>query len=331
MSIKTPTQRFLRFDLEHNNTSANSFGYYEDFHYIDISQALSAINSRLYRQGRMYSVANITVHDYDGDTYIKFCPLPNTWPVHNAWKVGFRQWLEMNAQLPAESLSAAAKAAKWADYRVYYNDDHVTDIDKLVFTDVEGNNIRASEHNYSKYTSLDGGSPDEFTAHMMGEHSGSAGSFTSVCLLEAYEEILTQPTLTYEEADLATGVWTNLMEREGGFDDIADDLSDDYDNPPYDSQVFPGMIDGATNNAAAPWCARETHITTSASCISAVGGFEAPLGLIGIETATKTSHDNQNPNIIGIQIELVPGSYKGVHAPSMGDAKRTSKTTWKVD
>lgn len=327
MGIKTPVHRTIRLDLEHNSTEANAFGYFEDFHYVDISEQLSAMNSRLYRQGRMYSIANITVHDKQGDAYVKFCTVPNTWPMHRAWCKGFENWLNMNAQTP--TVGKAAAAGKYNDYRVYLNDDHRTDTDEPMFTDVEGGKIRQSEHNYSRYFSSDGGGNDEFTAHMMGEHTGSAGAYTSVSLIEAYEETLNQPITVFEEPDMATGVWNNLMEVAQSNDDITDALADDYDGAPWDTNVFPGAKDGSLSNAIAPWCARETHLASTTSPMSAVGGFDVPLGLLCIETATKASYTENEPNVIGLQIELVPGKYKGVHAPSMGTPTKT-KNGWRV-
>jgi len=308
------THRFIRLDLNHNGVQASqSSTYYEDFHYIDLAREMSAINSRLYRQGMMYHVANITVHDTAKDSYVKFCTLPCTWPVKQAWRTGFRKYNEMIAQLPDDIERTARAAAKWHDFRIYFNADHVGDPDCPSFTDVEGTNIRRTEHNYTKFTSKDGGSPDEFTVHMMGEHAGSAGSFTSVCLLEAYEEILTAPQSVLEEADFATGVWANLLETEGGDDDIIDDLTDMYDAAPYDMYVFPGMKDGATDNAMAPWSVRETHVKGDSSAMSAVGGFPAMCGLICVETATKDDEENT----VGIIIELVPGDYKGIQAEDL--------------
>lgn len=326
MGIRAPTHRTIRLDLEHNGLD-NGNGMFEDFHYVDLSEQLSAINSRLYRQGRMYSIANISVHDSQGDAWLKFCTIPNTWPMHKAWKVGMENWLNMNAKLP--TIGEAAKAAKYSDYRVYMNNDHRTDLDVPMFTDVEGGKIRQAEHNYTRYVSTDGGSADDFTAHMMGEHSGTAGTYASVSLIEAYEEVINQPTTIFEEPDLDTGVWNNLMEVGAANDDISQALTDDYDGAPWDTSVFPGQKDGAISNSIAPWCARETHIASTISPMSAVGGFDVPLGLLCIETATKGEFTNEDPNVIGIQIELVPGSYKGVHAPSMGTPKRNSNG-WRV-
>lgn len=320
------THRFIRLDLAHTAPgSPNSSGYYEDFHYIDLAREMSAMNSRLYRQGMMYHVANITIHDTFTDSWVKVCTLPCTWPVKMAWRTAAKNYIRMLLQLPQDIRRTAMRAATYHDFRIYFNADHVSDPDTPSFTDIEGGNIRRSEYEYTKFTSTDGGSPDEFTVHMMGEHDGAPGGYVSVCALEAYEEILIAPPLNYEEADFATGVWSNLVEQETVSDDLLDDLSDDYDLPPYDQYVFPGAQDGGTKNSIAPWSVRETHVMGDTSPMSAVGGFPAPCGLLCIETSSRADDDN----LIGLIIELVPGSYKGIKAESLGGYGRTKwKQLW---
>lgn len=320
------THRFIRLDLEHTvEGDANASGYWEDFHYIDLSRELSAINSRLYRQGMMYHVANITVHDLQANAWLKFCTVPHTWPAKMAWRKGFLKWFQMNDELPSDILESAMSAGKWLDYRVYFNDDHRTDPDCPRFTDIEGNLIIQDEHKYTEYFSTDGGAVDAFTAHMMGEHNGLAGSYTSVGLIEAYEETLTQK-YEYEEPDMSTGVWANLFERAGEADDIADAISDDYDNPPYSLNLFPGSKDGATKNSPEPWCIRECHQNTGTSPMTAVGGFPVPLGLICVETSSR----DENNNTIGLMIELVPGEYQGVKAERMGKPIQENDKSWRI-
>lgn len=327
MSIQNEeAHRFIRVDLEHNQEQQNESGYYEDFHYIDLARELSAINSRLYRQGMTYHVANISVHDRQGG-WVKFCTLPNTWPVKQAWRKGFKNWLQMNfSSMPEETLRSAAASAKWSDFRTYYNADHISDADKPGFTDIEGKGINFDEYSHTKFTSTDGGSLDEFTSHVMGGHLGSAGSYTSVSLLEAYVEGLNKPQAPTPNVSLAVGVWANLMENEGGSDDIIVDLRDDYDEPPYDHDCFPGGFKGGLYNAPGPWCVRETDMLAP-NRLTMVGGFEVPLGLICIETSREVSGDNT----IGLQIEIVPGQYKGVAATSMGNPVWNSdKAEWRV-
>ena len=322
------THRFIRLDLEHNQDNANAAGYYEDFHYIDLAKIMSAMNSRLYRQGMMYHVANITIHDTAQDSWVKVCTVPCTWPVKMAWRTAVKKYIDMLLQLPQDIRRTCMGAAKYHDFRIFFNADMAADPDQPTHVDVEGGAIRQSEYNYTKFTSKDGGSPDEFHVHMMGEHAGSAGSYTSVGLLEAYEEILIAPSLDYEEADFATGVWANLVETEGGDDDIIDDITDDYDLPPYDQYVFPGQKDGGTSNSIAPWSVRETHVKGDTSPMSAVGGFPCPFGLICIETSTRSDDDNT----VGLIIELVPGDYQGVQAEPMGgNAKNPWQKIWNKD
>ena len=322
----TPAHRFLRLDLEHNSSVANDFGYYEDFHYIDLASLLSSINSRLYRQGMMYHVANISVHDRQGG-WVKFCTLPNTWPVRQAWRKGFQKWLQMNYEsMDADTLKATAQNARWSDYRVFFSASHATDTaDRPPFVDVEGKAANQDELTYTKYTSTDGGTPDEFTAHMMGGHTGSAGSYSSISLLEAYIETLNKPQAPDANVSMAVGVWANLLESETGSDDIIVDLRDDYDEPPYDHDCFPGGNKGSLVNAPNPWSVRETDFIAP-NRHQIVGGFEVPLGLICVETSREVSGDNT----IGLIIELVPGPYKGIMAESMGTPKLVNQKEWKV-
>lgn len=314
----TDAHRFIRVDLTHTGTS-------EDFHYIDIAREMSAMNSRLYRQGMKYHVANISVHDTQS-SYLKFCTMPNTWAVSKAWKMAFRLWLEHNRKaLEGTNPSTVVKAGKWNDFRIFMNNAHRGDTtDRPRFTDVEGGLIIQDEYNYTKMVSMDGGAMDEFDLMMMGEHQGVAGAYTAVCLLEALEETRTVPVAAYEEPDFATGVWANLFDYAGGNDDILDNLTDDYDAPPYSANVFPGSKDGSVNNSKAPWAAREVHIE-SANNSAMVGGFEVPCGLIVVET-----DNSANGNVIGLIIELAPGKYKGVKAEPMGTPRLTNAKKWSV-
>lgn len=338
-SWDTPVQRILRFDLYHNSTVQNAFGYHEDFHYIDLAQNLSAVNSRLYRQGKVYHIANITVHDYSQDCFIKFCTLPNTWGVKTAWKLGLQNWMNMNRQLPDETLSAALHQGKWSDYRIWFNDDHRTDPDVQLFRDVENNVIQQNEYKHTAYVSTDGSSVDTFEAHMMGDHTGAAGAYTSISLLAAYDEVrkLRQAGASAIDPTVLTGVWTNLMEKQSEFDDIATELSTDYDYPPYDKDTLPGMKEGVNDHVTAPWCAREAHLSNVSGIMAAVGGFQVPCGLLAIETASRVPFPGgdvdlaiPSHNVIGLEIELVPGPYKGVKADSMGRPKQVPDKSWRV-
>lgn len=316
---RTPAHRFIRLDLK----CAEG----EDFHYIDLARELSAINSRLYRQGMMYHVANVSVHDSQS-SFLKFCTLPNTWPMKNAWKTAFAMWLEMNrVNMTPQVLANASKAAKYNDFRVYFNGTHPNDGDTPSFTDVEGGGIIRDEYEYSRYFSTDGENVDEFTIHMLGDHKGDAPNYDSVSAIKAYNEIVTRTTAPTESADLDDGVWNNLIETHGVNDDLSQALSDDYDSPPYSNLVFPGGVMGVAQNCKDPWSVREIHLKGDAQNSAMVGGFEVPCGLICVESTNYGTEENT----VGLIIELAPGPYKGIRAEPMGTPKLVDGKTWRVN
>ena len=317
----TPAHRFIRLDLEHTPDDND-----EDFHYIDLAREMSAINSRLYRQGMMYHVANISIHDSQSN-WIKFNTLPNTWPVRKAWQLGFENWLNMNKRMNPDVLRRVAKAGKWNDFRIFFSSDHGTDDDKPTFTDVEGDTINIDEYSYSKFFPTDGDSidPNGTYCHMIGKHSGQAGDYDSISLLSAYHEIALPPAEAHDsdhtDTGTSLGVWANLFESTAAVNNsLATELDDSYDEPPYDSTSFPGMF----GNSGGPWSAREVHIEGQFQNSAIVGGFEVPCGLICVETKSTSS------NTIGLIIELAPGTYKGIAAEPMGEAKLVNEKEWSV-
>jgi hypothetical protein len=53
---KPRASRYLRYQLVNSANSGT-----ETSHYIDLAKDLSAINRRLYRQGKVYQIANISI------------------------------------------------------------------------------------------------------------------------------------------------------------------------------------------------------------------------------------------------------------------------------
>jgi len=302
------THRFLRFILTHNGDDGH-----EDFHYIDLAQQLSLINRRLYRQGMVYHVANITVHDGDGDAFVKFCTAPNTYITHKAWATGFRNWKKQRAMVLQgmdQSLVPRSLTGAWSDFKVYLNADHIDDVDKPTFSDIENTNIStAGDWDYSKfYQDYDAnGVQDEMYIHLMGGHDGTTLDWDSIGLIEALDEIWpTQGQEPVVDSAASTSIYINMFDS--GQDEIMDDIENESDDPPYSSSLMPG----ANASAPYPWEVREVHLGTSANKTGYVGGFPVPCGLLCIETKSSGLG-----NEIGLLIEMVPGKYKGVMAERM--------------
>jgi hypothetical protein len=115
------TQRYLYYDLT-NTATDNQGGRYDDSHYIDLSLGLSAMNRRLYRQGRQYHIANITVIDTSGDSKVRFATLPQVWTTSKAHKLMFDAWKDQRARALENAPSNVT--GRWADFKVYMSNQH---------------------------------------------------------------------------------------------------------------------------------------------------------------------------------------------------------------
>lgn len=297
------THRYLNFVINHSVVGDNT----EDFHYLDIAKVMSQINRRLYRQGGTYHIANITVHDGDGDCFVKFGGLPTTWASRAAWQQAFQLWKKQRASVQ----DVSNLSSKWSDFKVYLNDSMRTDTtDEMKFEDIEEDHPAVGEWDYSEMLlDEDGDNSDSFFLHMMGTNNGSlsGGTCVSAGLLANFEDVLQLPTEDPEVPQNASLSLFTLMSRGGADTELNKDLVDqmELDNklPPYS----PTAIPGAKANCASPWNYREVSIKSAQSPSAMLPGFSVPLGLLCIETKSAT-----NNNKIGILIELVPGKYKGV-------------------
>lgn len=304
----TPAQRFLYFDLDHTGTD-------EDFHYIDLAACLSAVNRRLYRQGRLYHVANVSVHDSQADCEVRFATAPNTWVTHKAWTSAFEAWKHQVAEeLEDMPEGSPSPTGKWSDFKIYLSNDHKDDVDKAKPIDCEGNAVvmygTGSDNEWSYtavQTRVDGSAYSNLNFVMLGAHNLASNG--EIGVIKALEDIWAQqafePTLPagFDESPLLGMTMGNLN------NEILDAIMDENDQPPYSYLDFPGTDD----NLPHALTARETSITTTQNEMAHVGGFPVPCGLLCVETKSGT-----DGNTIGICLELVPGSYKGVQAEAMG-------------
>ena len=299
----TPAVRYLRYLLQHDGESQ------EDSHYIDLAKDLSAINRRLYRQGKVYRIAGITVHS-TSDAFVKVCAAPDSWVVRNAWKRGYKRWKAMN-KLAERTLG------RYHDFKVRLIDDMRTDPDKPYPVDSGNNLLEFGDWDYSKFQTPDGTTTTEqFTTHLLGPHVGSAGAWTSIGLVLSYGEargtVNEQVPVFDSEGD--DDPLLNLFDDGTQVDEIAQNIDDDNDKPPY--SYGSGTTDrgesypGSTSNHPKPIVHGETSVTEQTS-IGYVAGFNAICGLLEIETFSSQA---AQPDIIEVLIELAPGDYKGVAA-----------------
>ena len=311
----TPANRFLRYQLigpADPNTNP------EKSHFIDIARSLSALNRRLYRQGKVYQIANITVTSRNTvNGLVSFSTAPDTWVTRAAWNRGFKMHSEMQ-KLVTDLPGSEVRKGRYNDFKVYLSDDHRTAAATRPLDN--GNNLVASgEWIASEFRTPDGvgNSSDLFVAHLLGDHVGSAGSRTSVGLIKSYGEsrATVQANTPNVDSDGSDDPLLNLFDAGTQVDEIADDLLLDGDAPPYaigsgatTGDVYPG----ANSNIPKPMVNRIAGIGqqggTSAPSVM-LPGFTAIAGLIEVELQSDLPNDT-----FDILIELAPGSYKGVAA-----------------
>lgn len=308
----TPAVRYLRYELTNSGTPGT-----ETSHYLDLARDLSAINRRLMRQGRAYHVKRIsivssnTIAGYGGAPdspkvnagRVTIATAPDSWTVRNAWKRGFNVWNKMN-RMASEALGNNIEG-KYADYKIYLSDDMRTGT-VLTPKDNGGNNLQLGEWNYADLVSPDGTtSADIFALHLLGDHVGSAGSWTSVGLVKSYGD--SRATVDDDQPNVPSGASddpiVNVFDDGTVVDEIVQRLETENDFAPYDIANYPG----GDGNMPKPIVVQQT--TLGADGRATVGGFTAMCGLVEIETTSAVASD-----VYSVLVELAPGSFRGIAA-----------------
>ncbi len=286
--------------------------------YVDIAQCLSIVNRRMYRQGMNYAVGSIEFYSVQGGR-VEVNIVPRTWVADNATTKAFEAWKDQRAEVLKESPSLKAK---WSDFKIFLDPQHVTNGVglNLTPTDSNGGPYALGEWNESNFVvPVDGGaagagSAQEVTMHVVGDHM-PAGSFntatTSASLIKSYAD--SRAIILSPDPVQPSGYNTNMYIRESSHDEMAIDIIQNVtnlnDEPPYDRALYPG---GATN-APEPEYVDQAIISNygDASVFSkgVIGSFIAPLGLLKI-----TGQNFDADNTISMVINMVPGNYKGILA-----------------
>lgn len=94
--------------------------------YIDIAQCASAVNRRLYQQGKCYYVSRVTVTAFgstpgSSGAAVSLMTLPDNWVTSNAWVKAKALWNTMNKGVLHDNPSVKGK---WADFKVLFDKDH---------------------------------------------------------------------------------------------------------------------------------------------------------------------------------------------------------------
>lgn len=304
----TPAVRYLRYELTNSATPGT-----ETSHYLDLAKDISAINRRLYRQGRHYHVKRISIVSSNTIAQgqpavnagrITFSTAPESWPMIGAWKRGFATWNKMQK----DALRAAGSDLRgtYNDFKVYLSDDHRTG-NKPLPLDNGGNAVSGGDWSYSDFITPDGTATiDEFVVSLLGDHVGAAGSRTLVSLVRSFEE--SRATVSVSPSPETFNVdgddpLLNMFDSGTQHDEVIEKMLTDGEDPPYDVNDYPGT----PGNMPKPLVVQQT--TLGADGRATVGGFKAMCGLVEVEITSPISED-----VYSVLVELAPGNYRGIAA-----------------
>ena len=296
----TPAVRYLRYELTNSGTSG-----VETSHFIDLAKDVSALNRRLYRQGRTYHVKRVTFVSKNTQNFgnrVSLSTIPESWTAAGAWNRGMKTWQLMNKEATHNLTNDIS--AKWQDFKVYMSNDHRTGT-VLTPKDNGGNDVVPGEWSYTVLISPDGTTADDsFSIHMLGDTISSASGLTSVGLIKSFGE--TRATVDNDQPNVP-GVadddpLLNVFDYGTTIDEVIDRLETENDNPPYDAGAYPG----SDANMPKPLVVQDTTLVDGKAT---VGGFAAMCGLIEIESVATEEND-----VYSVLVELAPGNYRGIKA-----------------
>lgn len=295
--------------------------------YINLARDLSAINRQLFRQARMYKMKSITVIDNDQDKYVQVGIAPNTWAMKNSVKRAFNRWCEMNAQVLQDQPSLKAR---WNDFKPYLSRAHMLAVESslpLVTMetpeDMNGNNLKYGEWAHSMFESPDGtSSVDGYKVGVIGAHVGSVGAFEYVGLIQSYGDsrgTVSNQEPTVDASAASDDPLLNLLDAGTQFDEIAENIIEEGDRPPYrtvDGSGTPGdFYVGGLDNMQHELMVAEFNPADSAQGLQRAYNIDVPLGVLRVD------HKSGGETNFTVIIELAEGSYKGIHSTPMVDTK----------
>ena len=254
---------------------------------VDTAKCLSAINRRLYRQGKLYTVKVEMVTPAADGIGFTMKAIPDTWMVKKAWELAYDTREKQLSQ-------SARRRGRWDDFRVGWSSDLQTGI---VPKHADGStDVLIDECNISKIhdatDSVDNG------LVMWGNARDTTNNLYGI--LKQYDQI--GNTLQAQPGgNSATDAYTTAH-ADGTLIEAAGDLATEQgDDPPYDSDGIRGATD--VGSTALPQMGQAGSGNGSARNSYTV---ELPLGLLKIE--------NGNANAHAVLFTVAKGDYKGVKA-----------------
>ncbi len=290
---------------------------------IDVSQSVSLISRKFYRQGLEWAIAGIR---FNSPLAVKctVATLPQTWSCAGAWKTSFRAWRKMRDN--AEAGMTVDNEARFADFKIYFDYLHADPIQVGGAPNLVPHGTAPAapaatyDWSYSEFTWPDDSDMAGASryVHMIGDDHSNV----SIGAIHNYANLRKRPQAEDPNIpELGQGsVFTSLFDYGGDSDPILMDMVTENNEPPYYIGIDDGQEEyypGGKNYRAGwyNWQVGVANIYNSGAGNNANGflpGFTAYCGLIRIVFQGLPAGDN-----LGFWLDLMPGPHDGYMARPM--------------
>jgi len=305
--------------------------------YIDISEAVSRVNRRFYRQGLNWAVKNVKISmlpaaDLNVQPAVAYVnTLQHTWTTANAWNKAYHLWKRQQDDAIDET-SSQATVARFRDFKVHCDTDHNvktfadnldpytlgpgTVVGALTPGLMTGATVLPSEEwEHSQFVIPNDGAPgvtNEYNFHMVGPEQNLPGN--SKGIIEGYALSRVRPHNPDPSAPVVSGSWMQEMFNVGDESQQVTDNAQFHNNElPYDQVEYPG---GEANFSQLETQGYVLNASTVGVTTFNTGPFTAPCGLIRLDFAGQTTVNTFGYYNI-ITVELVPGTHRGYLVETM--------------
>ncbi len=301
-----------------------------DFSYIDISQCVSLMNRRFYRQGLNWAVSGIEVTDTGGSTSgvtLQVNKLWNSWTMSNAWEKSFRAWQQMIRDATDDAGSQSIKG-KFLDFKIYANSIHHNFgfPANLVPQDSGGNAANLGQWQPSDVTipAIGTGAITDYELIAVGPNDPGVGASgkNAKSIIQGYADSRALPDIEDPNVPADASLnWMMSLFNEGTLQDNAVtgmlEVTGDQAPYPYEGDgtftdtMYPG---GETNLPALQLHSVDAITSTTVGGKTYIPGGNFPCGLIELRIENNSGRDFEGAIL---KITLVPGNHRGYLAQSM--------------
>lgn len=282
--------------------------------YADISQMACLVNRRFYRQGLNWAVAGFRCNQKGGTTAGRFQieKLPETWVMSNAWHKSFALWNQQQKDAMEES-GLESTAAKFRDFKIYMDSDHVTATfggnalpvqpGGATFTPGQWEASEIVVPNTAADASGSDVDPTEYFLHMVGGNFGPGSASRGMIDGYQYSRSYPQSPDPVAPAQQSDFNWMRDMFDVGNNNaEIMDNVQNKNENLPYPQVDYPG------GDTQAPVLQLHSHTDMNAGATAVdnsffMAGTQVPCGLLKFTNGTD--------QVIEVFIDLVPGHHRG--------------------